>query len=119
MLDGAPTDHFDEVFRYVVEDLEAHGGLKAFRRLDGRVLIALDGSEHFCSRKIDCPHCSTRKRSDGEIEYFHSFVVNVMTSPHCARLRRSETMPAIETVGGVDGHGGGFRSAAGAAGVDG
>ncbi|TAN55751.1 MAG: hypothetical protein EPN20_19870 [Magnetospirillum sp.] len=33
MLDGAPTDHFDEVFRYVVEDLEAHGGLKAFRRL--------------------------------------------------------------------------------------
>ena len=81
MLDGVPTDHFDEVFRYVVEDLEAYGGLKAFRRLDGRVLIALDGSEHFCSRKIDCPHCSTRKRSDGETEYFHSFVGATLVAP--------------------------------------
>ena len=77
MLDGVPTDHFDDVFRYVVDDLEAHGGLKAFRRLGGRVLIALDGSEHFCSRKIDCPHCSTRKRSDGEIEYFHLSLIHI------------------------------------------
>jgi hypothetical protein len=81
MLDGAPTDHFDTVFTNIVKDLDASGGLKPFRRLDGRVLIALDGSEHFCSRKIRCPHCSTRKRSDGETEYFHSFVGATLVAP--------------------------------------
>ena len=81
MLDGAPTEHFDPVFAHIVKDLDESGGLKPFRRLDQRVLIALDGSEHFCSRKISCPHCSTRKRSDGEIEYFHSFVGATLVAP--------------------------------------
>ncbi len=81
MLDGASTDHFDPVFAKVVRDLDESGDLSSLRRLDGRVLIALDGSEHFCSRKVNCPHCSTRKRSDGEIEYFHSFVGATLVSP--------------------------------------
>ena len=81
MLDGAPPDHFDALFAEIVRDLNASGGLAALRRLGGRVLIALDGSEHFCSRKISCPHCSTRKRSDGEIEYFHSFVGATLVAP--------------------------------------
>jgi len=81
MLDGAPTDHFDGVFAEIVRNVDASGGLKSMRRLGGRVLIALDGSEHFCSRKIHCPHCSTRKRSDGETEYFHSFVGATLVAP--------------------------------------
>ena len=81
MLDGAPPDHFDALFAEIVRDLSASGGLVSLRRLDGRVLIALDGSEHFCSRKIQCPHCSTRKRSDGETEYFHSFVGATLVAP--------------------------------------
>ena len=81
MLDGAPTDHFDGVFGRIVRDLDEGGGLEALRRLDGRTLIALDGSEHFRSRKINCPHCSTRKRKDSETEYFHSFVGATLVAP--------------------------------------
>ena len=81
MLDGAATDHFDSIFLKIVKDLDERGGLARFRRLDGRTLIALDGSEHFCSRKLNCPHCSTRKRSDGETEYFHSFVGATLVAP--------------------------------------
>ena len=81
MLDGAATDHFDSVFSKIIKDLDGSGGLTRLRRLDGRMLIALDGSEHFCSRKINCPHCSTRKRSDGETEYFHSFVGATLVAP--------------------------------------
>lgn len=81
MLDGAPTDHFDSVFSTIVKDVDARGELKSLRCLDGRVLIALDGSEHFCSRKLSCPLCSTRKRSDGETEYFHSFVGATLVAP--------------------------------------
>lgn len=81
MLDGAPTDHFDSVFAAVVRDLDARGGLKPLRCLEGRTLIALDGSEHFCSRKLSCPHCSTRKRSDGETEFFHTFLGATLVAP--------------------------------------
>lgn len=81
MLDGAPPDHFDPVFAAIVKDFHGCGCLAPLRCLGGRVLIALDGSEHFCSRKVSCPHCSTRKRADGETEYSHSFVGATLVAP--------------------------------------
>ena len=81
MLDGTPTDHFDSVFATIVRDLEGCGGLRSLRCLDGRTLIALDGSEHFCSRKVSCPHCSTRKRADGATESFHTFLGATLVAP--------------------------------------
>ena len=65
LLDGVPTAHFDDEFHAIAADLDAHGALASMRRLDGRLLVALDGTEFFRSRSIHCPHCATRKRSDG------------------------------------------------------
>lgn len=78
MLDGAPTDAFDTLF---YQAIGAEGVLDPFKRLDGQILIALDGTEHFCSRKIHCPRCSTRKRSDGGTEYFHAFLGASIVAP--------------------------------------
>jgi len=64
-----------------VEAVAAAGGLAAFHRLDGRLLIALDGSEHFCSRKIGCAQCSRRRRSDGGVEHFHAFLGASLVAP--------------------------------------
>ena len=69
-------------------------------------------------RRIDIDELSARARLRTATTN-RAEVVNVMTAPHCASPRRSETMPAIETAGGIDGRGGGFRGAASAAGVDG
>jgi Transposase DDE domain len=78
MLDGAPPGAFDPLF---FKTIATEGVLDPFRRLDGRILIALDGTEHFCSRKIHCPRCSTRKRSDGGTEYFHAFLGASIVAP--------------------------------------
>jgi len=78
MLDGATPAAFDGLF---MKAIEAAGPLTPFRCLDGRVLIALDGSEHFCSRKIKCDQCSTRRRADGGTEYFHAFLGASMVAP--------------------------------------
>ena len=56
---------------------------QAFGRLGGRTLVAWDGTEYFCSQKLGCPHCLTRKRSNGKIENYHT----------CCRRRSSR--PAI------------------------
>ena len=81
LLDGVPPDRFEELFQHIVEDLDAAGGLGEMRRLDGRVLIALDGTEYFRSRKISCPNCSTRARRDGATEYFHQVLAATLVAP--------------------------------------
>lgn len=78
MLDGAPTAAFDRLFMQAIETPEV---LTPFKRLDGRILVALDGTEHHCSRKVHCARCSTRKRSDGGTEYFHAFLGASIVAP--------------------------------------
>ena len=78
MLDGASPAAFDGLF---MNAIEAAGPLTPFQCLDGRVSIALDGTEHFCSRKIKCEQCSTRRRADGGTEYFHAFLGASMVAP--------------------------------------
>jgi len=96
MLNGAPPEAFDALF---FKTIATAGVLDPFRRLGGRTLIALDGTECFCSRKIHCPRCSTRKRSDGRTEYFHSFLGaaswRLATNRSC-RCRRSSSRPRME-----------------------
>ena len=83
MLDGAAPAMFDRLF---MKAIEAAGPLTPFQCLDGRVLIALDGTEYFCSRKIKCRQCSTRLRADGGTEYFHAFLGASMVAPGHKRV---------------------------------
>jgi hypothetical protein len=82
MLDPATPGLLHPVFAEAIDQLaRINGGLDLFRRLDGRVLIALDGTEYHCSRKIHCRHCSTRARGKGETEYYHSMLAATLVAP--------------------------------------
>jgi len=78
MLDGASPADFDALFG---QTIAAAGPMEPFQCLGGRRLVALDGTEHFCSRKIHCAQCLTRKRSDGGTEYYHSFLGATLVAP--------------------------------------
>jgi hypothetical protein len=81
MLDGNTPAVFDGLFVEAVDALAAAGGLSRFHRLDGRLLIALDGTENFCSRKIGGLCRSHRRRSDGGPESFHAFLGASVVAP--------------------------------------
>ena len=82
MLDPAAPGLLHPVFAEAVDQIRhIDGGLDVFRRLDGQLLIALDGTEYHCSRKIHCPHCSTRLRGKSEIEYYHSMLAATLVAP--------------------------------------
>ena len=85
ILDGVPAERFDGQFHALVEDLDARGALRPMRRLDGRALVALDGTEFFRSRNIRCDNCSTRKRGDGGTEHFHQMLAATVVAPGNAR----------------------------------
>ena len=50
MLDPVPPDLLLPMFGKCLAVLEKDHGLAAFQRLGGHVLIALDGTEYFCSQ---------------------------------------------------------------------
>jgi hypothetical protein len=82
MLDPAEPERLHPVFADTVAALEGMpGGLDTFRRLGGHVLIALDGTEYFCSKTIHCRHCSTRLRGKAEKEYFHAMLGATLVAP--------------------------------------
>jgi hypothetical protein len=54
---------------------------RAFARLGGRTLIAWDGTEYFCSQKLGCANCLTRKRSNGATERYHCLLSATVVAP--------------------------------------
>jgi len=80
-LDGADPALLAPCFERTEELLLEPAMREAFSRLGGRTLVALDGTEYFCSQKIACPHCQTRKRSNGKIESYHSMLCATVVAP--------------------------------------
>ncbi len=81
MLDQVCPQALQPCFDQVVEQVRERGGLKAFQRLGGRTLVALDGTEYFCSQKLSCPQCQTRKRSNGKTESYHAMLAAMIVAP--------------------------------------
>lgn len=81
MLDGVEPGHFEQAYFYIIDTMLALMPSAARNVLDGKTLIALDGSEYFCSKNIKCEVCSKRIRNDGEEEYFHVFLGATIVTP--------------------------------------
>ena len=74
MLDEANPELLLSCFEQLEDLLENTKIINDFQRLNGRTLIALDGTEYFCSQKISCPHCQIRKRNNGKEESYHAML---------------------------------------------
>ena len=81
LLDPVPGSKISGAFQRVYQWLKKQGVLKKFRYLNGEILIALDGTEYFSSKKINCPHCNCRNHRNGTTTYFHACVTPVIVSP--------------------------------------
>ena len=81
MLDEVAPEHLYGQFDHLLSYLDEHDGLDSFRRLDGRLPIAFDGTEYFKSRKLSCCNCSHRELRNGKKEHFHTMVSAAVVSP--------------------------------------
>lgn len=81
MLDPVSPEALQPCFDQVLEQLRERDGLRAFERLGGRILVALDGTEYFCSQKLSCPQCLTRQRSNGRQEHYHAMLAAMIVAP--------------------------------------
>ncbi|MHB1952444.1 MAG: hypothetical protein ACYCOU_01750 [Sulfobacillus sp.] len=71
MLDKVSPETLQPCFDQAIEQLCERNGLKAFQRLGGRTLVALDGTEYFCSQKLSpprrVPDAQAVERQDGTL----------------------------------------------------
>ena len=81
MLDPVSPTQLQPAFDATWDALRQNGGLVPFQRLGGRILIALDGTEYFCSQKLRCPQCQTRQRANGKVESCHAMLAATVVAP--------------------------------------
>ena len=81
MLDFVEPSSLYALFDETLSAVEQAGALPSASGLDGHTLIAFDGTQYFCSNKLSCANCSTRKRSNGSVEYFHTLLAASIVAP--------------------------------------
>ena len=78
LLDPVAPSYVSPVFREIYHRLDQAGVLQDFRSHAHCLLIAMDGTEYFSSKKIHCGNCSSRELSNGAINYYHSVLTPVI-----------------------------------------
>jgi hypothetical protein len=81
LLDAVAPNETNRMYRYIWLELEQSGLLEGYRSFANQLLIVVDGTEYFSSKKLDCAHCSHREQADGKTRYFHSVLTPVIAQP--------------------------------------
>ena len=81
LLDPAGPELLHGAFRGLLELLEGSGALERYRVLDGRTLVALDGTDFHSPEKISCPDCLAARHRDGRTVFSHKAVTPAVVAP--------------------------------------
>src|SRR5262245_12706393 len=81
ILDEVGPDQVRPVFKDIFRPLQRGKVLEDYIFLDGCYLVALDGVEYFCSKKVHCDHCLQRQHHNGELSYYHQLLGAVIVHP--------------------------------------
>lgn len=81
VLDQIAVSLLFPIFHRIYVTLLRRGHLEQYKVLDGQLLLGLDGSEYFSSKRLYCKHCSTRTHRDGTVTYAHSAVLPMLVAP--------------------------------------
>ena len=82
VLDRVPPEALRPPFEALHREVQRGKGLEEFAGIDGRYVLAIDGTGSFRSTAVSCPHCLVKKRSGGTVtEYSHQTVAAAMVHP--------------------------------------
>jgi len=86
LLDPTSPEVVFPVFDNALEILDKKGYIDEFRVFNGDLLIPLDGTWFFSSKKIHCDNCSKIQHQNGTITYYHSMLTPVIVKPGCDKV---------------------------------
>jgi len=81
MLDEVSSEKIRKGFHQIYKRLRKIGVTKEFEYFRKSVVVSVDGVEHFCSKKVSCPHCMQRKHKDDSQSFYHSMLSAAIVHP--------------------------------------
>ena len=82
IVDQIPTKNLKGIFQEYFTLLKNKVVIEKYRVLKKYILVAIDGTGFFESKKIHCQHCLTRKHKNGSISYSHQALPAVIVHPN-------------------------------------
>lgn len=78
LLDPVSPSQLERCYGQIFQALEQTKVLESYRSFANQILVAIDGTEYFSSKKVHCEQCSHRILKNGETNYFHSVLTPVI-----------------------------------------
>jgi hypothetical protein len=86
LLDATPPSALKPVCAFLFGAMCEAGVVDSLRSVGGTLLLALDGTEYFCSQAIQCEACSSRLQANGKATHFHTALTPVLARPGCDKV---------------------------------
>jgi hypothetical protein len=90
ILDEVEPSQLQELPSRYIQLLDEEGCLSPFElkgeHLSNHLLIPLDGTQYYCSKKVGCPCCLTKKHKDGTMTYHHNALSAVIVHPNLSEV---------------------------------
>jgi len=81
-IDEVKPDMLSPIFKQYTTKLQRNNILKEYKFYNDKYLVALDATEYFNSKKINCACCLQSPHKDGSITYSHKAVQPSIISPN-------------------------------------
>jgi hypothetical protein len=86
LLDPIEPSYLDAVYGEALAGFMESGELKQFYSYGNKLLIPLDGTWYFSSKKLSCDNCSYKTNPDGSVTHFHAAITPVIAKAGESRV---------------------------------
>ena len=100
LIDVVKPEELAPTFKTYMAKLQRSNMLKDYQFIDNKYLIALDGSEYFSSKTINCDCCLKKTHKNGTCTYSHQALQAALVSPN-----KKQVIPLMpEDISNTDGN---------------
>jgi len=99
ILDQLDSGSLNAGFSRVKPYLDKHGQLDRYKFWNGYQVYSIDGVQHLCSNKVQCPLCLTRNHRNGTSSYSHSMLTTALVCPDQAEVFVVDNEPILRQDG--------------------
>ena len=85
VCDEVNPEYLRPAFTKIIQQAHTEGALDAYSDLDG-YLLSMDGTGHFNSGSVSCPHCCEKHHRNGKMEYYHQLMGAAIVHPDKAQV---------------------------------
>jgi hypothetical protein len=98
-LDRVSPRQLRGAFKDIFAHLQRGKVLESYQTLDGRYIIAIDGTGQYSSSKIHCQSCCEKHHRDGRIEYHHQMLAAILVHPDHSQVIPFAPEPIVKSDG--------------------